>query len=158
MLAFICFTFFVNAQDTITLSDFEILNNTSWKGTLNYKDYGSGEQENIPSTLQIKIENGKIKSSIQYVYEPNKNHKNAVKIKKKGRYYGNEKIVLNTLKNKIRTVITTYKGKDNGTKAKFFITHKFDNNSYSITKEVLLENTTERFVRNTYTFQKITLK
>jgi len=154
-LALICFTLFANAQDTIAMSDFETLNNTSWKGSLTYKDYGSGKQETIPSKLQIKIENNKIKWSIQYDYEPNKNNMSSVKIKKNGTYYGSEKVVSNTMENGVRTIITTYRGRDNGTKATFFNIHKFDANNYSSTKEVQLKGTTERFIRNTYSFKKI---
>jgi len=150
----ICFTISVNAQDTIALSDFEILNNTSWKGSLTYKDYSSGKQETIPSKLQIKIEDNKIKWSIQYDYEPHKNNKSSVKIKKNGTYYGNEKVVSNIIENGVRTIITTYKGRDNGNKATFFNIHKFDNYNYSLTKEVRLENTAERFVRSTYSLKK----
>ena len=48
------------AQSTITLSDFKILDNTNWKGTLTYKDYTTGKQTSIDATSQIKIEDGKI--------------------------------------------------------------------------------------------------
>ena len=154
-LALICFTLSVNAQDTINLSDFETLNNTRWKGTLTYMDYSSSKQESIPTSLQIKIENNKIKSFIQYDYETNKNYKNAVRIKKNGTYFGNEFVVKNIKENGIRTIITSYKGKDNGTNATFFNIHKFDSDNYSITKEVLLKNTTKRFIRNTYSLKKV---
>lgn len=148
-------TITVTAQNTINLQDFETLNNTNWKGSLTYKDYGSGKQEKIPATLQITIENGKIKSSIQYDYEPHKNHNEIVKIKKNGTYYGNEKVIKNVLEHGTRTIVTSYNGKDNGVKATFFNIHKFDRVLYSITKEVQLENTKERFVRNTYSFTKL---
>lgn len=154
-LALIFFTITINAQDTIALSDYEILNNTNWKGTLTYKDFSSGKQTSIPSSLQIKIEDDKVKSSIRYDYEPNKNYTSKVKIKKNGTYYGDEKVISNILENKTRIITTTYNGKDNRKKAIFFFTYKFDNESYTITKEVQYKNTKERFVRNTYSFKKI---
>lgn len=152
----LCFVLITSAQETVnlSLSDFKILNNTSWKGTLTYLDYSSGKSETIETTLQIKIENNKIKSSIQYTYEPNKNYNSSVKLRKKGIYYGNEKVIKNTIKNGTRIIITTYNGKDNGKKATFYNIHKFNKNDYSITKEVQLKNDTKRFTRNTYTFKK----
>ena len=60
------FTIYSNAQDTLKLSDFEILNNTNWKGQLTYKDYQSGESRSVDATMQIKIEGEKITSNVQY--------------------------------------------------------------------------------------------
>ena len=144
----------VFAQATVSITDFEILNNTSWKGTLTYKDYTSGKQTSIDATSQIQVENGKIASSIQYVYEPSKNNKSTVKIKKNGTYYGNEKVIENTLNNNTRTIITTYKGNDNGKRAIMYKTYKFNDSLYSVTKEVQYLNADNRFVRNTYSFNK----
>ena len=143
------------AQTTISIKDFESLNNTNWKGTLSYLDYQSGEISNVETTLQIKIEGDKVKSNMQYTYEPNKNNKSSVQIKKSGTHYGNEKIVSNTFKNGTRTIVTTYTGKDDNRKANIFITHKFNNTCYKIQKKVVFINTNESIVRNTYTFNKI---
>ncbi|WP_299124556.1 hypothetical protein [uncultured Winogradskyella sp.] len=148
-------TFTCNAQDTLKLSDLEILNNTSWKGQLTYKDYQSGNPSSVDATLQIKIEGERITYNIQYTYEPKKNNKSSVKIKKNGTYYGNEKVVSNTLENGTRIFVTSYEGKDNGKKATMFITRQFSETSYKETKEVLLKNADERFIRNTYEFTKI---
>ena len=144
-----------NAQDSIELSDLEILNNTSWKGKLTYKDYQSGNQSSIAATMQAKIDGEKIIYSVQYTYEPNKNIKSSVKIKKNGTYYGNEKVISNTLANGTRTLVTTYDGKDNGKKATMYITRQFNGTSYKETKEVQLKGSEERFVRNKYEFTKI---
>jgi hypothetical protein len=45
------FAFNCNAQDTIKIADFENFNNTSWTGKLTYKDYQSGEQTSIETTM-----------------------------------------------------------------------------------------------------------
>lgn len=145
----------LSAQNSLNLSDFEILNNTQWKGQLTYKDYQSGKQQTIDATMQIKIEGKKITSSVQYTYEPNKNNTYSVKLKKNGTYFGNEKVISNTFKNGTRTFITTYEGRDNGKKATMYITHQFNDTSYTFTKEVQYENETERFTRNTYQFNKL---
>ena len=150
LLAFNC-----NAQDTIKLSDLEILNNTSWTGKLNYKDYQSGEFTGIDATMQVKIEGEKVVYNIQYTYEPNKNNKSSVKIKKNGTYYGNEKVVSNVLENGIRIIVTTYQGKDDGKKATMCITRQFNGTSYKEIKEVQFKDSEERFVRNTYELTKL---
>jgi len=143
------------AQSSINQEDFKLLNNTRWEGVLTYKDYSSGKQESIPTKLQIIIKNNRIKSSIQYDYEPNKNYNETVKIKENGTYYGNEKVIKNMLDKGQRTIITRYNGTDNGKEAIFFNTHIFDSENYTITKEVQLIETKERFVRNKYTFKKV---
>ncbi|WP_400080274.1 hypothetical protein [Winogradskyella sp. R77965] len=144
-----------HSQSTLKISDLEILNNTSWEGKLTYKDYQSGEPRTIETTLQIKIEGDKIISNVQYTYEPNKNNKSSVKLKKNGTYYGNEKILSNTFENGIRTLVTTYKGRDAGKKATMYMTHQFSETTYKVTKEVQFKNSEERFIRNTYEFTKL---
>ena len=154
-LCLFLFAFNCTAQDTLKLSDLEMMNNTSWKGKLSYKDYQSGEITSIDATMQAKIEGEKIVYNVQYTYEPNKNNKSSVKIKKNGTYYGNENVVSNTFENGTRTFVTSYEGKDNGKKATMFITREFNETSYTETKEVLLKGAKERFVRNKYEFTKL---
>ena len=155
ILCLFIFTMNCRSQATLKISDFQSVNNTSWKGELTYKDYQSGKLTSIATTMQIKIEGEKLNSNIQYTYEPNKNNKSSVKLKKNGAYFGNEKVLSNILKNGMRIFVTTYKGKDNGEKASMYITRKFNDSSYTITKEVQLEGTDERFMRNTYEFTKL---
>ncbi|MEM9679300.1 MAG: hypothetical protein AAF901_03170 [Bacteroidota bacterium] len=143
------------AQDTISLSDFDPINNTNWKGTLTYKDYQSGKLVSVDATMQIEIKNDKIITSVQYTYEPNKNNRSSVKLKENGTYYGDEKVLSNTFENGKRTFVTTYEGRDDGKKATIFITHEFSESTFKITKEVQFEGTTERFVRNTYAYTKL---
>lgn len=148
-------TLIAHAQTTVSINDFEILNNTNWEGTLTYLDYGSGNQSTIETTLQIKIEDNKIKSNMQYTYEPHKSNKSTAKIKGNGMYYGNEKIVSNTLENDTHIIVTTYSGKDNGKKADFYVTRTFNEKGFSIRKKVVFKDTKESLIRNTYTFIKI---
>ncbi len=155
LLSILLFTLVIHAQDSVLISDFESLNHTEWKGTLTYMDYQSGEPTTIETMLQITIEGNGVKSNMQYVYEPHKNNKSSVSIKKDGTYYGNEKIVSNTINNDTRTIVTTYEGKDNGEKVTMFITHKFNDTNYTISKKVVYKNTKESLVRNTYKFSKL---
>ena len=83
----------INPQNSIQLSDFSSIVNTSWEGTLTHRDYQSGQLETVDATMQFKIEGDKIITNVQYTYELNKNHKGSVKIKKNGTYFGNEKVV-----------------------------------------------------------------
>ena len=143
-----------NSQETLKIADFLTLNNTNWIGQLTYKDYQSGKQTSIDATLQIAIEDDKIIFNIQYTYEPNKNHVSSVKLKKNGTYFGNEKILTHTFNNGVRTFVTTYKGRDNNRRATLFITRQWTEKTYKVTKEVQYHGTNDRFVRNTYEYQK----
>lgn len=149
------FTLMLHAQSSISLSDLEILNNTEWEGKLTYIDYQSGEATSIDTKMQIKIDDGKIIYNMQYVYEPKKNNKSSVSIKKNGTYYGNEKVISNTVNNDSRTIITSYKGKDNGKKATMFISRIFNETNLSIIKKVVFKDGSKPLIRNTYTFTKI---
>lgn len=154
-LLFLLTTYLVGAQDALNISDFEILNQTNWEGQLTYKDYQSGKMTSIDATMQIAISGDKITSKIQYTYEPNKNNTSSVKIKKNGTYYGNEKIIDNTMTAGTRTFVTTYDGRDNKKKATMYITHQFSESIYKVMKEVQYHDSNERFVRNTYEFNRI---
>ncbi len=145
----------MSAQATVKISDLEILNNTQWEGQLTYKDYSSGRLTSIDATQQIKIEGGKVITSIQYTYEPNENNKTTIKLRKNGSYLGKEKVISNSFANNTRTIITTYEGKDDNKKATLYMIYKFNELEYSVTKEVALDDGSERFVRNSYNFKRI---
>ncbi|WP_299336343.1 hypothetical protein [uncultured Psychroserpens sp.] len=144
-----------NAQEPLHISNFNMLNNTSWEGQLTYKDYQSGNQRSVDTKMQIEIKGDRLITNIQYTYEPKKNNSSSVKLKKNGTYFGNERIISNTLDNGIRTFITTYKGRDNGKKATMYITHQFSQHAYKVTKEVQYDHSNERFIRNTYQYLKL---
>ncbi len=50
------FTISSNAQATLKISDFQIIDNSSWTGQLTYKDYQSGKLTSVATTMQIRIE------------------------------------------------------------------------------------------------------
>ncbi|WP_299525831.1 hypothetical protein [Winogradskyella sp.] len=143
------------AQDTIKLSDFESINNTSWEGTLTYKDYQSGELSTVDATMQFKIEGDKIITQVQYTYEPSKNYKGSIKITKNGTYFGDEKVLSFTEDNGTKILVTTYRGKDDNRKADMYLTHTMTDSTYSVSKEVVYLDTKERILRNTYNYTKI---
>ncbi|WP_157957300.1 hypothetical protein [Winogradskyella tangerina] len=154
-IVLLCIGSMISAQDTIKISDFESINNTSWKGTLTYTDYQTGKLTDVEATMQFKIENDKIITQVQYTYEPSKNYKGTVKIRKNGTYFGNEKVVSFTEDNGMKTLVTTYTGKDDNRKADMILTHKLTDSTYSVTKEVVYLDTKERLIRNTYNYKKI---
>ncbi|MBV7267592.1 hypothetical protein [Winogradskyella luteola] len=154
-ISILCLVLTANAQDTIKLSDFESIDNTNWKGTLTYTDYQSGELETIDATMQFKIDGDKIKTSVQYTYEPNKNYNGSVKIRKNGTYFGNEKVVSFTEDNGTKVLVTTHRGKDDNRKADMYITHTLTDTTYIVSKEVVYLDTKERLTRNTYNYTKI---
>ncbi len=154
-LSILCFGLMVQGQDIIKISDFEFLNNTSWEGTLTYTDYQTGKLTDVDATMQIKIENDKILTQVQYTYEPNKNYKGSIKIRKNGTYFGEEKVLSFTDENGTKTLITTYRGKDDNRKADMYMTHTMTDSTYSVSKEVVYLDTKERILRNTYNYTKI---
>ena len=156
----ILFLFFLahsmmSAQATVNISDLQSIDNSHWEGQLTYKDYGSGKLTSIEATQQIKIEGEKIITSTQYTYEPNENNKSTIKLRKNGNYFGKEKVIRNSIENNTRTIVTTYEGRDNNKKATLYITYKFNATEYSVTKEVVPKDGSERFVRNSYNFKRI---
>lgn len=148
--------FQLSAQATITTSDFEILNNTSWVGTLTYLDYQSGKPTDVATTMQIKISGNIIEQNIQYTWEPNKNINAKIKIKKNGTHLGKQKVISKTIKEEgTMELRTSFKGKDNNKKATMFYTYVVSANTYQVTKEVQLDGSNKRFMRNNYNYTKI---
>lgn len=145
-----------NAQATISLADFKILDNTSWKGTLTYIDYQSGKPVPVATTMQMRVTGKAIETTIQYTYEPDKNIKAKTRIKKNGRYLGKQKVISKMI-NDDGTVqlITSYEGKDDNKKATMFYTYLINSNLYKVTKEVQFEGSNVRFMRNVYEYKKL---
>lgn len=154
-LSILLTVFTLNAQNTIKISDFECIDNTKWEGTLTYKDYQSGELVTVDATMQLKIEGDKIVTNVQYTYEPSKNYKGSVKIRKNGTYFGDEKVVSFTDNDGTKTLVTTYTGEDDDRKADIYITHTITDSTYTVSKEVVYIDTEERLIRNTYNYTKI---
>ena len=143
-------------QSKIDAKDFETLNNTSWKGTLMYKDYTSGKKTVLQTTMQVSIKENKFITDVQYTYEPEANSRQRIKIKKGGTYFGSEKVVEKEVQNdgSIKFV-TVFKGKDNNKKATMYKTYFFSADKISITKEVQYIDSKEKFIRNKQTYSRI---
>ena len=151
-----CFLINLNAQVTISTNDFKVLDNTNWEGTLTYIDYQSGKPTDVAATMQINISEKTIEQDIQYVWEPDKNVEAITKIKKNGRFLGKQKVVSKILgEDESMLIITTTKGKDDGKKATFYYTYEFDSKYYKVTKEVQFTDSDERFMRNSYRYNRI---
>lgn len=152
----ICFLSTLKAQETIKISDFEILNNTNWKGTLMYKNYSDGREVTLQTTMDITIKKNKVITEIKFPEEPKANSKTKIKIRKKGTYFGDEKIISKELlENETTKFITFYNGNDNGKKAKMYKTYLFNKDTFSITKEVQYLDSEEKFIRNKQEYKRI---
>ena len=146
----------IKAQVKISLDDFQVLNDTSWKGELTYINYQDGKPVSIPSTMQVRITDRAIERDIQYSYEPDKNISSITKIRKKGTHLGKQKVIAKSVESdgSIK-LVTTYKGKDDGKKAIMIYTYLFNSDSFKVIKEVQFVGTEERFMRNKYDYKKV---
>lgn len=144
------------AQARIEAKDFDILDNTSWEGTLTYLNYQSDELSTIGTTMQISTYGDIIEQSIQYTWEPSKNVVAKTKIKKKGRFLGQQKVVSKTIKEDGTTLLKTIaNGKDNNRKATLFFTYEFNDDRFHVKKEVRYKGKDALFMRNKYNYTKI---
>ena len=120
-----------------------------------YLDYSDGKEKRLPTTMLIKIKNNKIISEIKFPGEPKANSKNTTKIKKKGTYFGNEKVIEKSiLEDETLKVVTFFEGKDNNKKAKMYKTYLYSKEKITIVKEVMYFNSDEKFIRNKQEFIK----
>lgn len=144
------------AQDvTVSIEDFEVLNNTKWVGELMYVNYADGQEVILQTTMQIQVTKNKIIMSTQYGNEPEANSKNSIKLKKNGTYLGPEKIIKKTqLENGSTKIVTVYEGRDANKPATLYITYLLNNNTFSMTKEVVFKDGSEKFIRNSYMYTK----
>lgn len=126
LICSLCLIINVNAQVTISTNDFEILDNTTWKGSLTYIDYQSAKPTDVATTMQIRITDMTIEQDVQYVWEPDKNVKSRTKVKKNGRFLGNQKVVSKIVRDDgSMQIITMAKGKDDGKKPFFPMRNRY---------------------------------
>lgn len=152
----LCVLSTLNAQTKVEISDFEMLNNSNWKGTLMYKNYSDGKEVTLQTTMKITLKKNKVITEIKFPNEPKANSKNTVKLKKGGTYFGDEKVIQKeTLEDGSIEIITFYKGNDNGKKAKMYNIYLFNKDIFSITKEVEYIDSKERFIRNKQSYKRI---
>ncbi|MFY0607209.1 MAG: hypothetical protein JXR10_10860 [Cyclobacteriaceae bacterium] len=151
-----CLMITLRAQVIIDTEDFKMLDNTNWEGTLTYLDYTSGKPTDVATTMQMRISENTIEQDIQYVWEPHKNVKSKTKIKKNGKFLGSQEVISKSFNKENKTVIiTSTQGKDDGRKATLYFTYEFDEDSYKVSKEVQLDDSEDRFVRNSYQYTRI---
>lgn len=144
------------SQTTVSLSDLEPLDNTSWSGSLMYVNYSDGKEVTLRTTMQTKIEGGKIIMQTQYPDEPSANFKRSMKLKRAGAFLGSEEIIERiNLENGLLKLVTKFYGKDKNKPATMFKTYLLGRNEFSITKSVKYKNSKEKFIRNRYTYHKI---
>ncbi len=149
------FTTICIAQNIVQISEFEVLEG-DWKGELMYINYSDNREVTLRSTLQVEIKKDKLIGRIGYTDEPSANGKLVVKLKENGSFINDQEIITKSKQDDgSLKIITKYDGKDNDKPATIFITYVFNKAHFTMTKEVVFENTTERFIRNRYTYSKL---
>ncbi|MFK8059534.1 MAG: hypothetical protein AB8B78_05520 [Polaribacter sp.] len=152
----ICLLSTVKAQTKVEISDFETLNNTNWKGTLMYVNYSDGKEVTLQTTMRIELKKNKVITEIKFPGEPKANSTTKIKLRKKGTFFGDEKILKKeNLENETLKITTFYKGNDNGKKAKMYKTYLFNKDTFVITKEVEYIGSKDRFIRNKQSYKRI---
>jgi len=139
-------------------ADLQRLTGARWKGTLTYKDYGSGKQVSIPSELIVtRAEGGGPSWVFEYVYpqEPKANGRRTLTLGEGGRIFDGERVVERKSRGDGLVVIVTEKrGKDTDRDALFRFTYTLGESSFSILKEVRPEGAAEFFERNSYSWKR----
>ncbi|MBC8756325.1 hypothetical protein H2O64_16745 [Kordia sp. YSTF-M3] len=144
---------FAQAQQKVSISDFESLDNTNWTGELMYVNYSDSKEVILPTTLRIEVEKNKIIFYKKYTTEESANDKSTIKIKKDGTYLGNEKIIrVQRSTDGSIEVETRYEGKDANRDATIYITYSFNEHQLSMKKEVEFKDAPGKFVRNQYSY------
>lgn len=148
----------LSQSNVLTIQDFNFLNNSNWQGSLMYVNYSDNKEVFIPTSLTISIKNNTVNLLTTYPNEPKANSKSVIKLRKKGTYFGNEKVDnIERRQDGSLLVKTSYNGRDNGQKAIFYKFYELGVSSVIITKEVQLIGTHQTFIRNKTTLKKIKL-
>ncbi|WP_299536966.1 hypothetical protein [Ulvibacterium sp.] len=143
------------AQNTLSPSNFEYLNASSWSGNLMYINYSDGKEVNIRTTLKIFLKDDTIIQEMEFPDEPKANYVSRIRIKKNGTYFGNEKVeALDFTEGKITNLTTSYQGRDNNKKANIYKTYMFGEQNLSITKTVVFQKSGKKLIRNRYTYNR----
>lgn len=147
---------FAQAQQKVNISDFESLHNTDWTGEIMYVNYSDSKKVTLPTTLKIQVKNNNLIFKTNYTTEKSANSKNSIKLRKDGTYLGNEKIIrVQKSTDGSMEIETMYEGKDDNKDATIYITYFFNDTQLSMKKEVEFKDTSEKFVRNQYTYTKL---
>ncbi|QCX00014.1 hypothetical protein FGM00_07840 [Aggregatimonas sangjinii] len=144
------------AQNSVTISELDFLDNTSWNGNLMYINYADGQEVNLRTTMQIRITKNAIQMNTQFTDEPGANSKSIIKLKKAGTYFGAEKIIAREkLKNGSLQITTSYDGNDDNKPATILKTYLLGEKELIITKEVNFKDSEDALIRNRYTYIKL---
>ena len=145
-------------QQQLLVEDIQVLTGDKWVGSLTYRDYRSNKMVSIPSTLSVSRTADKeptFELDFQYPEEPKANGKKTVVIKDYGRKLDDEKVVeRRQLTNDLLKVVTEKKGKDNDRDALMRFTYLISAKSFSITKEVKYEGSSDYVARNQYNWAR----
>ncbi len=144
------------SQEKVSMNDLAPIFETTWEGTLTYKNYSDGKPVSLPCQLTLtRVDEHTIEYVQEYPTEPKANSKGKWEIGKDGSTFNGSEIVSKRINSDQDLEFTVRsEGQDNGIDSTMFITYTIGNESLSYVKEVLHHGTTERFVRNKYEYQK----
>ncbi|MBC7795499.1 MAG: hypothetical protein H7Z37_01340 [Pyrinomonadaceae bacterium] len=141
----------------VKAKDLQQLTGKQWRGNLTYLDYGKNEKVSIPSNLTVTrstVNNLSWIFDYQYPDEPKANNKETIVISKDGKIIDDETVIERTSQTDGTLKIVTEKsGTDNDKKATFRFTYLINKTSFSIKKEVKLDDAKEFFERNEYSWK-----
>ncbi len=136
---------------TILPGDLDILLGESWKGNLEYLDYGSNEKVSIPVEISVNKENGsEYMMQFRYNNEPQANSTEKIKIREQGAFLNDEEVISRTRESEKLIIKTIANGEDNGKTGKFYFTYELSPNQFMISKKVVYDGEEDGFIRNEF--------
>lgn len=145
---------FGQAQQKMTIADFEFLNNTEWSGNLMYLNYSDNKEVNLPTELKLEIKKNTLIMKTSFPYEPKANGKNRIAIDLENGLFGDERIISIDNEEGSITLITEFEGKDNNRLAVMTKTYVLGKTGLDISKEVAYKGSNSSFIRNKYTYKR----
>jgi hypothetical protein len=148
----------LRAQPRATANDFKLME-ACWDGQLTYLDYSTGK----PYTMSARVTVEKMRGGDQWLFdyeypgEPQARQRDTVVLSEDGRKWGDLEVV-SRKKKKGSLLLEAQKEDVDGNDqrpATIRYRYHFDQNRFSITKEVLFKGTDSWILRSKYEFEKI---
>ncbi|MAK63053.1 MAG: hypothetical protein CMK09_18950 [Ponticaulis sp.] len=143
-------------SETISPDVLSVLEGEGWVGTLTYRNYEAPyDEEVIPVELSEveRVEDG-ILFGMKYPGEAEANSSEALFVSEDGTELGGATIQLQTEMGNSLVIITRDSCEDDFRPATCERIYRIGSNAFSMAKEVILEDGSERFVRNRYDFKR----
>jgi len=136
-----------------TTSDFDGLVGKAWKGTLTYRDYGSGKKVTIKSDLTVtkgSSDPNVWNLAFGFPEEPKANHASDIKLSADGRLLDDEAVVGRKAFHKDVVIVTEKNGQDDDKPARIRYIYVFGQTAFTMQKLVRFKGETAFTERNVY--------